>query len=165
MDLGVNNKPNDNSGNGTYFDEPLNGNIIFGRENKPVDDLENKTENKIESEDLNFKDNNLSEKVLSEQRVNETADKKNEDQKKEKKEDFTLLYEDSLTDLKEKTIVKGKVILVTKESVMVDVGAKSEGDIPIEEFNFIPKINDEIDVYILKLEQDNGAIKISHKRA
>ena len=79
-------------------------------------------------------------------------------------EDFTLLFEDNLKDLKEKTVVTGKVILVTKEDVLVDIGAKSEGLISIEEFDGnLPKVGDDIKVFIRKMEAADGGLQLSYR--
>ncbi|HON57864.1 MAG TPA: S1 RNA-binding domain-containing protein, partial [bacterium] len=80
-------------------------------------------------------------------------------------EDFTLLYEKNLSNLVEGTIVKGRVILSTKDEVMIDIGAKAEGSVSADEFLEQPKVNDEVYVYIQKLEDKNGNLKLSHKIA
>ena len=64
---------------------------------------------------------------------------------------------------KEKSIVSGKVVFVDKENVIVDVGLKSEGRIPISEFTRpgqTPelKTGDKIDVYVDKLDDNTKYI-------
>ena len=49
-------------------------------------------------------------------------------------EDFSAMVEESLRNLEEGEVTKGHVIEVTKDFVMVDIGAKSEGQIDINEF-------------------------------
>ena len=58
-----------------------------------------------------------------------------------------------LTKNKEKSIVSGKVVFVDKENVIVDVGLKSEGRIPLSEFsrpgqNHELHVGDDIEVFI-----------------
>ena len=71
---------------------------------------------------------------------------------------------------KEKSIVPGKVVYVDKESVLVDVGLKSEGRIPISEF-IRPgqepeiKIGDNIEVFLDKVDGINGETKLSREKA
>jgi small subunit ribosomal protein S1 len=64
-------------------------------------------------------------------------------------------------------IVKGKIIEVRPKEVLVDIGYKSEGVIPTNEFvdtNAI-KVGDEIDVLIEKLENKEGTVELSHEKA
>ena len=49
-------------------------------------------------------------------------------------EDFGKLYEESLRTVKAGDVVRGRVVLVTREQVTVDIGYKSEGQISIREF-------------------------------
>src|SRR5664280_152086 len=64
-------------------------------------------------------------------------------------------------------IVKGTIIEVRKNEVMVDIGYKSEGVIPANEFIDIKeiKVGQEIDVLIEKLENKEGTVVLSHEKA
>jgi small subunit ribosomal protein S1 len=64
-------------------------------------------------------------------------------------------------------IVKGTVIEVRKNEVLVDIGYKSEGVIPGNEFIDLKsvKVGDEIDVLIEKLENKDGTVVLSHEKA
>jgi small subunit ribosomal protein S1 len=64
-------------------------------------------------------------------------------------------------------IVKGKVIEVRPKEVLVDIGYKSEGVIPANEFldPKAVKVGDEIDVLIEKLENKEGTVVLSHEKA
>ena len=64
-------------------------------------------------------------------------------------------------------IVKGTVIEVRPKEVLVDIGYKSEGVIPGNEFEDIKnvKVGDEIDVLIEKLENKDGTVELSHEKA
>jgi len=84
--------------------------------------------------------------------------------------DMEALYAKSLERLKEDEIVKGTVVQVTKDHVLVDVGFKSEGQIPIEEFADVDgkydiRVGDKVDVYIEKSENDNGLVVLSKEKA
>ncbi len=76
-------------------------------------------------------------------------------------------YEDTLRDLEEGEVVKGRVVHVTDDDIMVDVGFKSEGIIARHEFPEGTEINvgDEIDVYLEKMEDQDGVVVLSKKRA
>jgi small subunit ribosomal protein S1 len=64
-------------------------------------------------------------------------------------------------------IVKGKIIEIRPKEVLVDIGYKSEGVIPTNEFIDIKavKVGDEIDVLIEKLENKEGTVVLSHEKA
>lgn len=73
--------------------------------------------------------------------------------------------------LAERQIVQGTVVRVDSEGVLVDVGAKSEGFIPPKELSAQGEagegltVGDRIDVYVMKVEGDEGNILLSKKRA
>src|SRR6187200_399903 len=64
-------------------------------------------------------------------------------------------------------IVKGTVIEVRPKEVLIDIGYKSEGVIPANEFDDIKtvKVGDEIDVLIEKLEDKEGMVVLSREKA
>ena len=85
-------------------------------------------------------------------------------------ENFEKLVEDSFRQPKEGEIIQGTVIRVGKENVMVDIGYKSEGQVPISEFldrdgNVTVEPSDEIDVLIERREDENGIILLSKEKA
>jgi small subunit ribosomal protein S1 len=77
------------------------------------------------------------------------------------------LYEESLQDLEEGEIVKGRVLKIDDKEVTVDVGFKSEGVIPVEEFPDLEgvKVGDEIEVFLEKTENQDGLVVLSKQRA
>jgi 4-hydroxy-3-methylbut-2-enyl diphosphate reductase len=76
-----------------------------------------------------------------------------------------------LPTLEERQIVQGTVVRVDSEGVLVDVGAKSEGFIPPKELSARGDsveeiaVGDRIDVYVMKVEGEEGSILLSKKRA
>lgn len=70
-------------------------------------------------------------------------------------------------------ILKGKVVQINSDSVMVDVGYKSEGVIPLNELSHRPiasadqivKVGDEISVYVLGVDGQEGSLRLSKRRA
>lgn len=70
-------------------------------------------------------------------------------------------------------VVTGTVVKINSDEVMVDVGGKSEGVIPIKELSFqkdpnveeIVKVGDEIQVMVIKMENNEGHMVLSKKRA
>ena len=81
--------------------------------------------------------------------------------------DFSKLYNDSIVDIKEGQILKGKIIGINPKDVVVDIGYKSEGAIALSEFTDPEslKIGDEIDVYLESKEDDNGMVVLSKQKA
>jgi small subunit ribosomal protein S1 len=77
------------------------------------------------------------------------------------------LYEESFRELEEDSIVKGTVVAVTKDDVLVDIGYKSEGSIPLSEFPDADelKVGRELEVYLEKKEDQDGLIVLSKEKA
>lgn len=65
------------------------------------------------------------------------------------------------------TILKGRIVEITKDHVVVDVGLKSEGLVPIQEFSDISQVvlDGEVEVLLDQPEDDNGQIVLSREKA
>jgi small subunit ribosomal protein S1 len=88
----------------------------------------------------------------------------------EQEQDFQSLFESSLQELNVGDVVRGTVVQVNDDTVIVDVGYKSEGVIPIEEFRdeaglLQVKVGDEIDVLFERRENESGLISLSKSKA
>ena len=81
--------------------------------------------------------------------------------------ELTKLYESTLNSISEGEIVKGRIVRVVDNAVTVDIGFKSEGTIPVSEFPNIKelKIGDEIEVFLESVEDKDGKLILSRKRA
>jgi len=77
------------------------------------------------------------------------------------------LYEGTLQSIAEGEIVRSKVLRVTDTHVILDVGFKSEGAVPIEEFKDPQSVKpgDEVEVFLEDLENQDGAVVLSKKKA
>ncbi|AEC01841.1 S1 RNA-binding domain-containing protein [Parasphaerochaeta coccoides] len=71
----------------------------------------------------------------------------------------------SLDEIEDGTLVTGTVIQVNNEYVFVDVGYKSEGRIPLDEFDVIPEDGEKVKVFIITKDGKGGQIQISKRRA
>jgi len=82
-------------------------------------------------------------------------------------EKMTLLYEGTLSNIQEGEIVKSKVLRVTDTAVILDVGFKSEGAVAIDEFKDPKSLKegDEVEVFLEHLEDQEGAVVLSKKKA
>ncbi|MEJ2023667.1 MAG: 30S ribosomal protein S1 [Deltaproteobacteria bacterium] len=83
---------------------------------------------------------------------------------------FMELYEESLRSIQEGEVVKGEIVQVDKEYVLVDIGYKSEGQIRIEEFidakgDITAKAGDKVEVLLERKETDDGLIILSKEKA
>jgi small subunit ribosomal protein S1 len=120
----------------------------------------------------------VKEELVSSEEEKEQPSLEGEAEKREKKElprkdepeDFQTLYEESLKTLEEGQILRGTVIDITPDHVTVDVGYKSEGQIPMQEFlkrdrKLDVKIGDRIDVLLEKKESEEGLLTLSKEKA
>jgi small subunit ribosomal protein S1 len=90
--------------------------------------------------------------------------------RRDEPEDFQTLYEESLKTLEEGQILRGIVVDITPDHVTVDVGYKSEGQIPMQEFlkrdkKVDVKIGDRIDVLLERKESEEGLLTLSKEKA
>ena len=84
--------------------------------------------------------------------------------------DFAELFESRLKELQEGDIIKGKIVQITQDSVMIDIGYKSEGQVPLKEFldkDGVPtvKVGDDVTVLIERREDEFGNITLSKAKA
>jgi small subunit ribosomal protein S1 len=85
-------------------------------------------------------------------------------------EELLEMYEESLSELGEGEIVRGRVIQVKPNEIVVDIGYKSEGLVPIEQVqnragDVKVSRGDEIDVFIERLEDPSGYVILSRDKA
>ena len=100
---------------------------------------------------------------------NDNLTNEEEGQDTTKEENFAELVESSFHKAQEGQIVKGVVVQITTEHVMVDVGSKSEGQIPIDQFmnsegKLTVAVGDEVEVFLEDMG-DSGGVRISKTKA
>ncbi|MBI4810460.1 MAG: 30S ribosomal protein S1 [Ignavibacteriales bacterium] len=81
--------------------------------------------------------------------------------------ELSQLYERTFTNIQESQIVKGMIVAITDNSVAIDIGFKSEGLVSITEFPNIDELKpgDEIEVFLESVENKDGQLVLSRKRA
>ncbi len=84
--------------------------------------------------------------------------------------DFEALMEESLKAPRSGDVLVGRVLLITRDSVIIDINYKCEGQVPLAEFldhegHPTVKEGDEVDVYFEGTETDNGTVMLSHAKA
>jgi small subunit ribosomal protein S1 len=84
-----------------------------------------------------------------------------------KTDELARLYESTIKDIKEGQIIRGRIIEIRTKDVIVDIGYKSEGTVPISEFSDRSKlkIGEEIEVFLDSKEDENGCVVISKQKA
>lgn len=76
------------------------------------------------------------------------------------------LYNQSIKDIREGQITKGRIVAIKPKEVLIDVGFKSEGIVPITQFNKEDlELNKELDFFIDSIEDDAGIIALSREKA
>ena len=77
------------------------------------------------------------------------------------------LYNQTMRNITEGEIVNGRILNITNSDVIIDIGFKSEGMVPIEEFDNIDdfKPGDEVEVFLETLEGGDGQLSLSRRRA
>ena len=83
------------------------------------------------------------------------------------KEELEKAYDSTLNKVNDREVVDGTVISMNKREVVVNIGYKSDGIIPLSEFRYNPdlKVGDTVEVYIENQEDKKGQLILSHKKA
>ena len=82
-------------------------------------------------------------------------------------DEMLAMYEETLSEIVEGEIVKASVLRKTDSVVILDVGFKSEGAVPLDEFRDPDSLQpgDEVEVFLESLEDDDGVVVLSKKKA
>lgn len=77
------------------------------------------------------------------------------------------LYEKTFNVIKENELVKGKIVAINGDDVLIDIGSKSDGRVSVNEFNDASEIvvGNEIEVFLEKIEDKEGQLVLSKKKA
>jgi len=92
---------------------------------------------------------------------------RDDEEGEEVSKDLLDLYEQSFKEIDEGEIVTGRVVKVTETDILIDVGFKSEGVVALSEFGETPtvRVGDEIEVFLEKMENQDGLVVLSKQRA
>ena len=85
----------------------------------------------------------------------------------EPKEEIAAAYDKTLSNVAVGEVVEGTVMSIGKREVVVNIGYKSEGVIPVSEFRYNPEVavGEKVEVYVESAEDKNGQLALSHKKA
>ena len=131
---------------------------------KPIDEITEDEISETQNVDTTFNDDQrTSDKEIGEEKNVTGEDTQDTD-------NFSELYEESLKSIQEGEVVKGEIVQVDKEYVLVDIGYKSEGQISIQEFidsegNLAAKVGDKVEVLLERREDAEGTIRLSKEKA
>lgn len=80
---------------------------------------------------------------------------------------FSKLFDAEIKEIKEDELVQGKIVNITKDEIQIDIGFKSLGVVPRSELLNADtyKVGDDVDVYVEKIEDSNGRLVLSRRRA
>ncbi len=93
--------------------------------------------------------------------------KRNDTYAKEERETLASVYEKTLKTVEENEITEGIVVSKNNREVVINIGYKSDGVVPFNEFRYNPdlKVGDTVEVYVEKLEDKDGQLILSHRKA
>ncbi|UCG63754.1 MAG: 30S ribosomal protein S1 [Deltaproteobacteria bacterium] len=126
-------------------------------------------ETKEETKDITEKDTEL-DTEKSDEKKGDTPDDVSAVKQESPEMNMEEMYERSLKQIHEGELITGEIIKIEDEFVLVDIGYKSEGSIPINEFkasdgNIAAKIGDKVDVVLERKENEDGRVMLSMERA
>ena len=81
------------------------------------------------------------------------------------KDDNLDLFDSKIAELREKQLVKGTVVAINDKEVLIDIGFKSEGTVHLSEFNIVPTIGEEIEIFLVVFEDRHGRLILSKEKA
>ncbi len=118
----------------------------------------------------NLVENNANEDINPTGSINEQANSDQDPEESESMEDLMSLYEESFKRFAEGEVVKGHIISVDKDHVLVDIGYKSEGQIRIHEFRdetgaIKAEIGDEVEVMVEWWDDEEERVVLSKEKA
>ncbi len=118
---------------------------------KKEEAVEVKTDEKAEEEEFDW----------------DALNKKEDSYSPEDRKKLEELYTKSLNSIAEHEVIEGTVVSINNREVVVNIGYKSDGVLPYNEFRYNPdlKVGDKVDIYVESQEDANGQMVLSHKKA
>jgi len=146
--------------------EPVAEDAPAGENNEATEDESPEAAQEVAAEEtyeIKSYTGEISEKVYTLEELQEAS----EDYTDDEYHTLVSMYEGTLTSFSEKEIVKGRVVSFDEKYVIVDIGFKSEGIVPLNEFRNIEELKpgDEIEVFLDKVEDREGQLVLSRRKA
>jgi len=123
------------------------------------------------------KEEEVTEKVETEEKVAEekvpvefdwdALEKKQDNYSASERTKLEDIYSGSLSSIVEHEVIEGTIVGITEREIVINIGYKSDGIIPFNEFRYNPdlKVGDKVDIYVENQEDSNGQMILSHKKA
>ena len=105
--------------------------------------------------------------IVPDENFNWESYEKGDSESNVNREELVKTYDETLGAMKDKEVVMGTVTAMNKREVVVNIGYKSDGIVPMSEFRYNPdlKVGDEVEVYVENQEDKKGQLILSHKKA
>ena len=86
---------------------------------------------------------------------------------KEERKKLESVYEETLSSITEHEVIEGTVVSINSREIVVNIGYKSDGVLPYNEFRYNPdlKVGDTVEIYVENQEDASGQMILSHKKA
>ncbi len=93
--------------------------------------------------------------------------KKQDSYTQKERADLEELYSKTLSSITEHEVIEGAIVSISAREVVVNIGYKSDGVIPFNEFRYNPdlKVGDQVEIYVENQEDASGQMVLSHKKA
>ena len=93
--------------------------------------------------------------------------KKHEIYDAKEKERLEQEYDRTLSSITEHEVIDGTIVAMNNREVVINIGFKSDGVLPLNEFRYNPdlKVGDKVEVYVENQEDPSGQLLLSHKKA
>jgi len=133
---------------------------------------EEKSEEKPEEKASEVEAEEVTEEPKAEKKEPEAFDwdsigKKKDNYSADERNRLEDLYADTLSSITEHEVIEGTVVAISAREVVVNIGYKSDGVLPFNEFRYNPdlKVGDVVDIYVENQEDASGQMILSHKKA
>ncbi|MDG1901022.1 MAG: 30S ribosomal protein S1 [Bacteroidales bacterium] len=97
----------------------------------------------------------------------DSLEKKQDNYSSDERTKLEDIYSSSLSSIIEHEVIEGTVVGISNREVVINIGYKSDGIIPFNEFRYNPdlKVGEKVDIYVENQEDSNGQMILSHKKA
>jgi len=93
--------------------------------------------------------------------------KKSQNYSADERSKMETMYENTLQSVTEHDVIDGTIVTITSKDLLVNIGYKSDGIVPLSEVRYNPeiKVGDKLEVYVESQEDKSGQLILSHKKA
>ncbi len=97
----------------------------------------------------------------------DALEKKQDNYSNDERAKLEDIYSNSLSQIVEHEVIEGTVVGISSREVVINIGYKSDGIVPFNEFRYNTdlKVGDKVDIYVENQEDSNGQMILSHKKA